>query len=260
MGSSKVITLITDFGTRDTYVGQMKGVIISINPHALIIDITHEIEPQDIREAAFLIREYYPFFPEGTIHVAVVDPDVGSHRRPLLVKKDGHFFVGPDNGIFTMILKDNLEIFTIENRGFTLKNISNTFHGRDIFAPVAAYISRGLDISLLGRMIEDPILLQNIYPRVEQETLYGEIVRFDRFGNAITNIDASTFKDFTGERRFRIEVGEIHFDSLCSSYFEGVMVCLVGSSGYLEFGYYKDSFRERTGVKKGEKVTVRTIF
>lgn len=260
MEQARIITLLSDFGIRDTYVGQMKGVIVSINPLVKIIDITHEIEPQDIREAAFLIREYYHYFPAGTIHIAVVDPEVGSSRRPLLVKKDGYFFVGPDNGIFTMILKGGCEMFAIENVDFTLKKISNTFHGRDIFAPVAAHLSKGLEASLMGRRIEDPVLIENIYPRVELDTLYGEVVRFDRFGNAITDIHESTLKDFIGGRGFRIEVGDISFGSISRSYFEGPVVCLIGSSGYMEFGYYRDSFRDRSGIKKGEKVIVKVVF
>ncbi|MCX8110785.1 MAG: SAM-dependent chlorinase/fluorinase [Syntrophorhabdaceae bacterium] len=257
---SDTITLLSDFGTRDTYIGQMKGVIISINSLVRIIDITHEIEPQDIKEAAFLIKEYYAFFPLGTIHVAIVDPEVGSSRRPIIVKKDGYFFIGPDNGIFTMILKGNYEIFTIENRDFTLKEISNTFHGRDVFAPVAAHLSKGLEVSLIGTRVQDPVLIPDIYPRIESDVLYGEIVRFDRFGNAITNIDASTLKDFLGRRNFRIEVGGMSFDSINKSYFEGPVICLIGSSGYLEFGCYKDSFKELFKIAKGEEVMVRPII
>ncbi|HOV89129.1 MAG TPA: SAM-dependent chlorinase/fluorinase [Syntrophorhabdaceae bacterium] len=255
-----IITLLTDFGLKDTYVGQMKAVIFSINPRAKIIDITHEIEPQDIREAAFLIKEYYGFFPQGSIHVAVVDPEVGSSRRPLAIKKEGQIFIGPDNGIFSLILDDACKIYTIENKEFMLKKISTTFHGRDIFAPVAANISLGIDFNLLGKRIWDPVLLSNIYPKVESNNLYGEIVRFDRFGNAITNIDSNTFYDFIAHREYRIEIGAISFSSIANSYFEGDLICLFGSSGYLEFGCYKGSFRDRMGASRGDEVRVKITF
>lgn len=259
MEKPSIITLLTDFGLQDTYVGQMKGVIISINPHAMVIDITHEIEHQDIREGAFLLKGFYSFFPKGTIHVAIVDPEVGGSRRAIAIKKGGYFFIGPDNGIFSLILSDTCEVYSIENRAYILRDISPTFHGRDIFSPVAANISLGVDMDSLGKRVSDPVLLVNIYPRVESDILNGEIVHFDRFGNAITNIDYPAFKDFTGSRGYRIEIGGIFFNSLSMSYFEGDLVCLIGSSGYLEFGYYKGSFRDKMNVSKGDRVKVRII-
>ena len=138
----KTITLLTDFGLQDPYAGIMKGVILSMNPDVTITDITHEVAPQDIREGAFLIEEYHRYFPLNTIHVAVVDPTVGGERRPIIMRKESHLFVGPDNGIFTLIMDDVPEVIAIENPDFTLKEISSTFHGRDIFAPAAAHLAR----------------------------------------------------------------------------------------------------------------------
>ena len=160
----KTITLLTDFGTKDPYVGIMKGVILSTNPDVRIVDITHEVDPQDVREGAFLVEEYYRYFEKGTIHVAVVDPTVGSDRKPIVFSKDGYFFIGPDNGLFTLLYDDNVRAYAIENRRYMLKKISATFHGRDIFAPAAAYLSSGVQLSSLGSVVQDPVRLPGFAP------------------------------------------------------------------------------------------------
>jgi S-adenosylmethionine hydrolase len=252
-----IITILTDFGLKDPYVGVMKGVILSINPEARIVDITHEIEPQDVREACFLVPEYYPYFPRGTVHLCVVDPTVGSRRRPLVVVADNHFFVGPDNGLFSLIGDGRAEAYTIENRDYMLPAISPTFHGRDVFAPVAAHLSCGLDPSLLGRRIEDPVRLTDLFPRKGGDDMVGSVVRFDRFGNAISNISAEDLRAFTGSTRYVIEIAGLSFTSLVGGYYEADFTCLIGSSGYLEFGYFKGSFAAKTGTKKGGEVVVR---
>lgn len=253
----KTITLLTDFGLKDPYVGIMKGVILSINPDVRIVDITHDVEPQDIREGAFLLKEYYQYFPRDSVHVAIVDPTVGSNRRAIIHNKDGHVFVGPDNGIFSLLIDSDTESYSITNRNFMLKQISSSFHGRDVFAPIAARIAYGLHPSALGEKIIDLVCLTNIYPDIINDVLTGEVVRFDRFGNAITNIDIETFKDYTESGDFRIHIGNMDFASLHKSYYEQDFTCLVGSSGYLEFGYYRGSFKEKTGIGKSETVEVR---
>ncbi|HPN98175.1 MAG TPA: SAM-dependent chlorinase/fluorinase [Syntrophorhabdaceae bacterium] len=254
----KTITLLTDFGLKDPYVGIMKGVILSINQDVRIVDITHEIEPQDIREGAFLLKEYYQYFPKGSIHVAIVDPTVGSKRRALALYKDGDIFIGPDNGIFSLLIESDTESYAVTNRDFMLKQISSSFHGRDVFAPIAAHFAFGLHPSVLGERVIDLVCLTNIYPDIINAVLIGEVVRFDKFGNAITNIDIETFNDFTSGNKFKISVGNIAFGSLHKSYFEQDYTCITGSSGYLEFGYYKGNFQEKAGIKKGEAVAVRT--
>lgn len=259
MKSDKIITLLTDFGTKDSYVGQMKGIILSINPHVTIIDITHEIEPQDIREAAFVLKEYYPFFPKGTIHIAVVDPDVGSERRPIICMSDGHIFIGPDNGIFTIVIDDKADIYHIKNRDYMLPRISNTFHGRDIFSPVAAHLSKDAPVLSFGERLEKHTVLENCFPLIYTDVIYGEIVRFDRFGNAITNIDEKTLDIFIKDRGFKVSVGKKEFKNIKKSYFEDEFTCLIGSSGYLEFGYYKGSFKDKIGVWKGDEVIVKIV-
>ena len=255
----KVITLLTDFGLKDPYVGIMKGVILSINPEATIVDITHDIMPQNIEEAAFLIEEYYRFFPPGTIHVAVIDPTVGSQRRPIIVSKDNNIFIGPDNGLFTLILDSDAEVYLIENPDFMLREVSSTFHGRDIFAPAAAHASTGFHPSAFGRIISDPMRLDNMFPAKEGHSLKGRIVRFDRFGNAITNIKIDFLKDFLGNRSFEVRVGSMVFTALNKSYYESEFTCLIGSSGYLEFGYFKGSFKEKGNTAKNDSVLIHAL-
>lgn len=251
-----VITLLTDFGLKDPYVGIMKGVILSVNPQALIVDVTHEVEPQDVREGAFLIDESYSFFPPGTIHVVVVDPAVGSGRRPMGLKKDGHFFVGPDNGLFTLLLSGDAEARVIEKRELFAAAVSPTFHGRDVFAPVAAHLSKGLSFSALGPLLDDPVRLTDLAPGREGEHLVGEVVRFDRFGNGITNIAAQVFREFVGDRSFVVETGGLVFRALNSSYYEAEYTCLVGSGGYLEIGLFCGDLKNTRGLQKGDRVTV----
>lgn len=253
----KTITLLTDFGLKDPYVGIMKGVILSIYPDVRIVDITHEVDPQDVREGAFLIEEYYRYFERGTIHVAVVDPTVGSDRKPVVFSKDGYFFIGPDNGLFTLILDDATPVFAIENKRYMRKEISPTFHGRDIFAPAAAYLASGVQLSMFGSVVQKPVRLPGLYPVIEESVLKGEVVRFDRFGNAITNITETNIQSFSQDKMVSIVLRDIVFFETSKSYFEGETTCLIGSNGYLEFGYFKGSLKKRMGLKKGDQVMVR---
>jgi S-adenosylmethionine hydrolase len=255
----KTITLLTDFGTKDLYVGIMKGVILSTNPDVRIVDITHEVDPQDVREGAFLVGEYYRYFEKGTIHVAVVDPTVGSDRKPIVFSKDGYFFIGPDNGLFTLIYDDATRIFAIEKKRYMRKEVSSTFHGRDIFAPAAAYLSSGVHPSMFGSVVQDPVRLPDLPPTVKDNVLHGEVVRFDRFGNAITNISGTVIQDFADGRPITITLRDMSFSTIHKSYYEGEVVSLTGSSGYLEFGLFMGSLREKMGLKKGDPVTITIL-
>jgi S-adenosyl-L-methionine hydrolase (adenosine-forming) len=254
-----VITLLTDFGLKDPYVGIMKGVILSINPKVRIVDITHEVEPQDTREAAFVIKEYYRFFEKGTVHLAIVDPMVGSARKPIAIVKDDHYFVGPDNGIFSFIIDGKTEVYEIENQGFIRPEISGTFHGRDIFAPAAAHLSMGVSPSDFGRRVENLIVLPDLFPKIDGDTIVGEIVRFDRYGNGITNISGANFQDLVRGHPFRINIGDLSFDKLSKSYYESELTCLIGSSGCLEFGVFRGNFKDGKGFVKGGGVKVRRL-
>src|SRR5438067_1397055 len=194
MGNRKsLITLITDFGEQDYFVGAMKGVILSINPEAKIVDISHLTPPQDVEAAAFNLLNCYKDFPAGTIHVAVVDPGVGSDRRAIAIECAGQFFVGPDNGLFSWICEREKDwtAFHLTNRRFFRKPVSNTFHGRDIFAPVAAHLSNGTAPSEFGEPLPDIVKLDSLAPKtINENTIEGQIIHVDRFGNCVTNFSA----------------------------------------------------------------------
>jgi S-adenosylmethionine hydrolase len=255
----KTITLLTDFGTKDPYVGIVKGVILSTNPDVRIVDITHDVDPQDVREGAFLVEEYYRYFAKGTVHIAVVDPTVGSDRKPIIFSKDGYFFIGPDNGLFTLLYDDNVRAYAIENRRYMLKEISATFHGRDIFAPAAAYLSSGVQLSSFGSVVQDPVRLPDLLPTLMENGLHGEVVRFDRFGNVITNISGTVVQDFADGRAITITLRDMSFSTIHKSYYEGEVVSLIGSAGYLEFGLFMGSLREKMGLCKGDPVTITIL-
>ncbi len=192
----RVITLLTDFGVSDHYVSVMKGVMIDINPNIQIIDITHTIRPFEIQEAAVILAAAYHYFPKGTIHVGVVDPGVGSDRRGILTVTENYYFVGPDNGIFSYALEDPAYLWTRELRtvDFFLDKVSSTFHGRDVFAPVAGYLSTGEAAEKFGPIVFDPIKLANVKADVDsQGTIWGEVIYVDHFGNLITNIETGAF-------------------------------------------------------------------
>lgn len=244
-----MITLLTDFGTADYFVGAVKGAILSVNPKAVIVDITHEIPPQDIEAGAFTLLASYQTFPAGTIHVAVVDPGVGSTRRPIVVSANEQFFVGPDNGIFSYICdrESSHRTFHITAEKYFRPSPSSTFHGRDIFAPVAAALSKGVKAEELGPEIEDEVRLGSLdsVPRV---------IHVDRFGNCITNITRNQLKSNTSLRikgktirSFRKFYGE---DSGSTPF------AIWGSAGFLEISVNGGSAAKILRVKRGDKVLI----
>jgi len=239
MNPSGIITLTTDFGLRDPYVGIMKGVILSINPGARPVDITHHIRAGGIFQASNILQEAYRFFPDGTIHVAVVDPGVGSRRRLLLVETDAHLFVGPDNGIFWPVIRAHRpeRIIQLTEKAYFLPRITNTFHGRDIFAPVAAHLSLGVAPSEMGGPVTDPVPLAAPVPRQTREALSGQVIRVDHFGNLITNIRQEDLARFAGSTRPVIRVGDLRMEGVLRTYAdarEGDPLAMIGSSGVLE--------------------------
>jgi len=263
---SGIITLTTDFGLNDPYVGIMKGVILSINPEARIIDISHTVKAGSIIHGAVLLQEAYTFFPKGTIHVSVVDPGVGGYRRPILLKTEKYLFVGPDNGLFWPIIKMHHRIETIhltENKYF-LTNISNTFHGRDIFAPVAAHLSLGVDPGKMGLVINDPMPLHLPTPKQKRNLLSGQVMRVDRFGNLITNIHKKDMEKFTGDEPPVIKIGKLIIKGVHNTYSEvnlGEALALIGSFGYLEISVNQGRACDCIGIKPediiGTKVEVK---
>ena len=236
---SGIITLTTDFGLIDPYVAMMKGVILSINPKAIIIDITHQIQVGSILTASNLIREAFHFFPMGTIHVGVVDPTVGSQRRLMGIEAGGHFFIGPDNGLFGSIIKDHQDarIIKLENKKYFLPHLTYTFHGREVFAPIAAHISSGVPLAEMGPDIIDPVFLQAPTPHKRGNALYGQVTRVDNFGNIITNINRHDLQHFVGSAEPVIELGHIRITGINRIYADaesGEVLALINSSNLLE--------------------------
>jgi len=250
---SGIITLLTDFGLGDVHTGVMKGVILSIHPHVRLVDITHDVPPGAILQAALLLQEALPFFPEGTVHVAVVDPGVGGSRRAIAAEAGGRFLVGPDNGIFWPMISaaTSTRIIHLTESRFFLGSISSTFHGRDIFAPVAAHLARGVDLSAMGSPVTDPVRLRIPEPRVEGNALIGEVLRVDRFGNLITTIPRDALEDFAGADLPVIRIGGLVIEGLARSYSdkrEGESLALIGSSGRLEISVNRGRACDLTGA------------
>ncbi len=256
-----VITLTTDFGVQDSYVGTMKGVILRINPQVQLVDLTHQISPQSVLEASLVLESAYRYFPIGTVHLTVVDPGVGTHRRAILVVAGGFFFVGPDNGIFTRVLEgeDELEVYTLENARYSLPKISDTFHGRDVFAPVAAYLTQGVAPEEFGRAIDDPVRLSMPKPRRWGNELQGEVISVDSFGNVVTNISRDDFERAVQERSFSITINGKSIEQIHRTYQEadvGHILALFGSSDLLEIAVAGGRADRRLGVGKGDPLVV----
>jgi S-adenosylmethionine hydrolase len=233
-----VITLTTDFGESDHFVAAMKGVILGISPRVQIVDVTHHITAFEPREAAFVVAETYPCYPKGTVHVVVVDPGVGSARRPIVVEAAGQYFIGPDNGVLSLVYsRQKAVVRHITNSRYFRKPVSHTFHGRDIFAPSAAHLAKGVKPSALGKPIDDYLKTQTESPvRNGKRSWAGVVLKVDRFGNLITNFHIDEFKAVR-ERPFVMIAGVRTVEKLASHYAEGASgdpVVVIGSSGYLE--------------------------
>ncbi len=249
-----IISLTTDFGLADGYVGIMKGVILGIAPHARVVDLTHEIEPQNVRQALFVLARAAPYFPAETIHVAVVDPGVGSRRRALLVTTARGRYVGPDNGLFSHALAEpDAQAWELDRPRYWLPQVSRTFHGRDIFAPVAAHLANGVAPEQLARPITDPVRLALPEPiRRPDGSIIGEIVHVDRFGNLISNVPAA----WVASGRWRCQIAG-QSTTLAATYAEAVVGALIGliSSGdTVELAVRNGNAARLFGVGVGEAV------
>jgi S-adenosylmethionine hydrolase len=282
-----LVTLTTDFGLADGYVGTMKGVILSIVPNARLVDLTHEVTPQDVRRAAFVLYSAYPFFPPHTVHLAVVDPGVGSPRRPIALRTPTGTFVGPDNGIFTYVLAREPveELVELSRPRFRLPEVSHTFHGRDVFAPAAAHLAAGIPLTALGPSISNPVTFPLPHLEIGPDTIVGEVLHADRFGNAITSIGRLTwageelalepaFQDARCKKQEAGSTGPTHFRASAAvvvvagqeiagirrTYTEvapGEVLALVGSHGHLEIAVREGNAAARLGLRGGERVTLR---
>ena len=255
-----VITLLTDFGTQDEYVGVMKGVILTIHPSAIIIDITHHIAAQDIVQAAYILKSAYPYFPKGTIHVAITDPGVGSARAILAADINNYIFLAPDNGILSLLAEDARKIVRVENFRYCLPTISRTFHGRDIFAPIAAHLSKGLAIGSLGSEVSPHAIKQLSLPmsRISGDGITGEIIMTDRFGNMMSNIRAEDLDSFADQNIEIIFKNKI-VNGLSHSYSDvnpGKALAVIGSRGYVEIAVNCGNAAEYFDARSGEPVQI----
>ncbi len=256
-----MITLLTDFGHRDAFVGTMKGVILGICPEARIVDLSHGIAPQGIDEGAFILRTAYPYFPDGTVHVAVVDPGVGGERRALIVETPRYRFVGPDNGVFAHVFaRDTVNrVVSVTETRFMLPRVSNTFHGRDVFAPVAAHLALGRAISDFGTGIDDYRTGSITEPSVHGSGIAGHVLHIDHYGNIITDISESLFLDTTREKRFQIKLAGLSLDRVNASYDEaadGTALAILDSAGLLEIAVNGGSAADLLRATPGDRVDV----
>jgi S-adenosylmethionine hydrolase len=257
-----IITLLTDFGLKDPYVASMKGVILGINPQCALVDITHEVSPHDIKEGAFILAQTYSAFPKGTIHLSVVDPGVGSPRRPALFVGENYFFIGPDNGLFTLALKKEKlkKVIALRKMEFFLPAVSSTFHGRDIFAPAAAHLSLGVKVESFGPPIKSWHQIAFPDPAIKQGKLFGEIVHIDAFGNLVSNIDCKNLLQFSKGYSFTARIGRKSIEGLKKGYWEGRKnepMALIGSGGLLEISLREGNAQKFLNIKKGARVVVQ---
>lgn len=257
-----VITLLTDFGTQDGYPGVMKGVIWSIVPHVQIADLTHDIPPQDILQGALALARTVPYFPAGTIHVAVVDPGVGTPRRPLAARLGDHYYVCPDNGLLTFLLaraeseRASMRFVHLNREEYWLAEVSRSFHGRDVFAPVAAHLANGVPLALLGAPVSDPVRLPIPAP---QRTGYGwraQVIHIDRFGNLATSLS----NEQAGAQPIgAVRIGGVEIRGLSRAYGDrlpGELVALYDSSGFLSVAVVNGDAAQRLQARPGDPVDV----
>jgi S-adenosylmethionine hydrolase len=261
-----IITFTSDFGHEDWFVGVVHGVLYGICPEARVVDLAHGIPPGTIARAAFVLEAAAPDFPPGTIHLAVVDPGVGTARRALAVRSRGQLFVGPDNGILEWALSaPDAEARALTADRYVRSVVSRTFHGRDVFAPIAAHLACGVSFGKLGARVTDPVRLEWAAPRVAGEALLGRVAYIDRFGNALTNLKSDAVAGaFAGvpEARLEVQAGTRSIRGISRSYGDqevGAIVALMGSSGRLEIAQVGGDAASRLGLAEGDPVRVRKL-
>ena len=264
MANRPIITLTTDFGLSDHFVGTIKGVILAISPEIEIVDISHSVQAFDVLDGALTIAQSYSYFPSGTVHLVVVDPGVGTARRPILVTSDRHHFVAPDNGVLSMVYarEERLHIRHVTAEHYSLQPISNTFHARDVFAPIAAWLAKGVDPEKFGDEVSDFVRFNPPKPKsVNGNTLRGVILKVDRFGNLVTNITPQDAPMLFGPEPapFKMVVGKQEITEIHPTYSEGApgeVFGILGSMGYLEIAANRGSAAKIVGIGKGSEVTI----
>jgi S-adenosylmethionine hydrolase len=261
--SAPIITLTTDFGMRDPWVGIMKGVILGICPAARLVDLSHDIGAQDVLEGALCLEAAVGFFPTGTIHLAVVDPGVGGSRRPMAVRTGGQCYVGPDNGLLSLALErggGRIEAVELTAREYRLSPVSRTFHGRDIFAPAAAHLASRVPLERLGRAMTDPVRLLPPSARHEDGLVAGEVIGADRFGNLFTSVTEKDLAGLDGPLGVVVEIGGIRVGAPVATYSDalpGGVGALVGSTGRLEVFVREGSAQAALGLGRGAPLVVK---
>ena len=259
----KVITFITDFGNRENFVGIIKGVIYSINPDVKIVDITNEVSPHNIREASFYLLSSYRYFPKGSIHLVIVDPGVGSERKAIACRDKNYIFIAPDNGLLTPIIENIEEAVILNKEDFFLHPLSKTFHARDIFAPVAGYLSKGIKLNKIGERIL-PEKLKTFYlnkPEYRKDRIKGEIFHIDNFGNIITNFAISEVLKWKGSEKIKAILNGKEIRKWTNSYEEGgdEPFLIEGSAGFIEIALRRKSASKRFGAKLGDKIILLKV-
>jgi hypothetical protein len=262
--NAPIITLLTDFGTDDPFVGTMKGVILAIAPAVRIVDLTHAVAPQDVRTGALLLRSAVPYFPAATIHVAVVDPGVGSARRAIVVETADGLLIGPDNGLLSLASTalGRRSVRSLDNPAFFRQPVSRTFHGRDIFAPAAAHLASGARLDEVGAPLDGMVEISLPLPRQTPAGLVGEVLYADRFGNLVTNIDADALGSFPAQD-LSVSIGQMRIDSLADSYAavaEGALLAILNSAGLLEVAVRNGNAACALAVAAGTPVTVQRVM
>ena len=261
-----VITLMTDFGIKDGNVGVMKGVIWGICPGAQISDLSHMVQAQNIREAGYILARSVPYFPKGSIHVVVVDPGVGTERRPMAAHIGDWFYVGPDNGTITGSLERaeqagwQTDFVELNRPQYWLQNISHVFHGRDIFSPVAAHLANRVPLSELGSYFNDPVRLELPKPEKTDNSWHGQVIHIDHFGNISTNISIENLGDaMKTKENINVRLNEIEIKGMVNTFGErsvGELIALIGSTGNLGIAVVNGNAQQRLGTKVGDKVEV----
>lgn len=260
--SRPIITLMTDFGLKDPYVAEMKAVILSISPNATIVDITHMIEKFNIRMGAYVLASASPYFPKGTIHVAIVDPSVGTKRRPILIQTKHGFYIGPDNGVLALAAKNQgiKHIYEVSNRRLMLPEVSNTFHGRDIFAPASAYLAEGISPTEFGPEIREIMTPRFAKVIRRKNMLVGEVIHMDDFGNIITNFGEKELESMGIKETVSVMLKNTKLKlKLCKAYGEAKPqkpLAIIGSHNFLEISVNQGSAAENFRVKSGDRVII----
>jgi S-adenosylmethionine hydrolase len=265
MKRKPLITLLSDFGLRDPYVAEMKAVILSICPDASIVDVSHEIDKYDMRMGAYTLARAAPYFPKGTIHVAIVDPSVGTERRPMIVETKRSFYVGPDNGLLMLSAQKEgiVHVYEVTNRKYMLKTVSKTFHGRDVFSPAAAHLAKGVQASDFGPEVSNPIVPSFAQLLTLDREIRGEVIHIDGFGNIVTNVTEERLKAMGIREGVQLSVTLKDDDvlaKLCSAYGDvpaDSPLTVIGSDGFLEVAVNRGNAAQTFETKTGDRVILK---